>query len=73
MEDADTAVDKTELHVMVQVDDDTGDDTANVEDVQDCDGDEDGGEKTPEIPAFSVLDDDHEKEEIEDESNEGEE
>ena len=61
MEHSNATVDNPELSVLVQVGDDAGDDSGNIEDVEDGDGDEGGCEETPEVSCFPILDDDHEK------------
>ena len=72
MEDSNTAVDNPELSVLVQVGHDAGDDPSDVQDVEDRNGDEGGGEKTTEVPSFPIFDDDHQKQQVQDESCEGE-
>ena len=72
MEDSNTAVDNPELSVLVEVGYDAGDDPGDVQDVEDRNGDEGGGEKTTEVPSFPIFDDDHQKQQVQDESCEGE-
>ena len=72
MEDSNTAVDNPELSVLVEVGHDAGDDPGDVQDVEDRNGDEGGGEKTTEVPSFPIFDDDHQKQQVQDESCEGE-
>ena len=72
MEDSNTAVDNPELSVLVEVGYDAGDDPGDVQDVEDRNGDEGGGEKTTEVPSFPIFDDDHQKQQVQEESCEGE-
>ena len=72
MEDSNAAVDNPELGVLVEVGHDAGDDPGDVQDVEDRNGDEGGGEKTTEVPSFPIFDDDHQKQQVQDESCEGE-
>ena len=72
MEDSNTAVDNPELSVLVEVGHDAGDDPGDVQDVEDRNGNEGGGEKTTEVPSFPIFDDDHQKQQVQDESSEGE-
>ena len=72
MEDSNTAVDNPELSVLVEVGHDAGDDPGDVQDVEDRNGDEGGGEKTTEVPSFPIFDDDHQKQQVQEESCEGE-
>ena len=72
MEDPNAAVDNPELGVLVEVGHDAGDDPGDVQDVEDRNGDEGGGEKTTEVPSFPIFDDDHQKQQVQDESSEGE-
>ena len=71
MEDPNTAVDNPELGVLVEVGHDAGDDPGDVQNVEDRDGDQGGGEETAEVPGFPVLDDDDQEEEIEEDGCEG--
>ena len=71
MEDPNTAVDNPELGVLVEVGHDAGDDPGDVQNVEDRDGDQGGGEETAEVPGFPVLDDDHQEEEVEQDGGEG--
>ena len=72
MEDPNAAVDNPELGILVEVGHDAGDDPSDVQDVEDRNGDEGGGEKTTEVPSFPIFDDDHQKQQVQDESCEGE-
>ena len=72
MEDSNTAVDNPELSVLVEVGHDAGDDPGDVQDVEDRNGNEGGGEKTTEVPSFPIFDDDHQKQQVQEESCEGE-
>ena len=72
MENTNAAVDELELEVLVQVEDDPGDDPEDVEDVQHRDRDQDGCEEAAEVAVLPVLDDDDEEEEVEDEGEERE-
>ena len=72
MEHSYAAVHHPELSVGVQVGDDARDYPGDVQDVEDRNGDEGGGEKTTEVPSFPIFDDDHQKQQVQDESCEGE-
>lgn len=67
VEDAHAAVDDPELLVDVEVGDDARDDPGDVQDVQDRDGHQAGGQEGAEVPGLPVLDHDGEEEDVEQE------
>ena len=71
VEDAHAAVDDPELLVDVEVGDDARDDPGDVQNVQDRDGHQAGGQEGAEVPGLPVLDDDGEEEDVEQKGEQG--
>ena len=65
VEHAHAAVDNSELIVLVEVGDNAGSYSADIQDIKDRDSDENCGEEASEVSCFSVLFDNDEKEKIE--------
>ena len=71
VEDTHAAVDDPELLVDVEVGDDARDDPGDVQDVQDRDGHQAGGQEGAEVPGLPVLDHDGEEDDVEQEGEQG--
>ena len=59
------AVHNSELFVLVQVGDNAGSNSTNIQDIKDWNSDENSSEQASKVSCFSVLDDNNEEKEIE--------